>query len=503
MKEYIVTLQKGIDYDEFYDQMVETSKILNVPDRPVEIANERSLSERNTHYFLTEEEAKQLKNDPRVLAVEIPPDQRTDIKIGYNLVQNANFNKTTSSSGNLINWGLNRGAQSTNIYGSTDFPSLCSYEYYLDGTGVDVVVHDSGLQVDHPEFNDRNGNTRVQQINWYTASGVPGTQNANFYRDFDGHGTHVCGIMAGLNYGWAKNSRIYALKVNGLEGSGDSGTGIPIANCFDVVKGWHLNKPIDPKTGQRRPTVVNMSWGYSTNYSSLIGGVYRGTSWAGGTPQSIYGMINLLFFPCPVRIASVDTDIEELIDAGVVVCTAAGNNYFKIDAPGGIDYNNYFQRTGGSTVYYHRGSSPYSDRAIVTGSIDTTTNSGTERKADYSNGGNGVAVYAPGTNILSCTSNTNRFDASTYFVNASFRQVNISGTSMASPQIAGLCALYLQLNPDGFNQVKKFITNYATTGLLWTTGLDNDYTQYNSLWGGHSRFLYAPFATNYGLRILF
>ena len=32
-----------------------------------------------------------------------------------------------------------------------------------------------------------------------------------------------------------------------------------------------------------------------------------------------------------MRVASVDTDVEELIDEGVHVCIAAGNNSFKVD----------------------------------------------------------------------------------------------------------------------------------------------------------------------------
>jgi len=500
MNEYIVTLKAGIDYDAFYDAMVETCTETFVPHRAVEIANERPLSQRNTHYFLTHDEVAALQKDPRVLAVELPPDQRDDIQIGHAAVQVSNFTKTTSDRGPFVNWGLLRCAFNNNaIYGSTNFPSTCACPYHLDGTGVDVVVHDSGLQVDHPEFTDVNNASRVQQINWYTASGITGTQSANFYRDFDGHGTHVGGIMAGKTYGWAKNARVYALKVDGLEGSGDAGTGISITDCFDVVKGWHLNKPIDAATGKKRPTVVNMSWGYGASYNNLIGGNYRGTNWVGSSPNSSYGMVNVTG-RVAVRVASVDTDLEELIAAGVTVCVAAGNDYFKIDVPGGADYNNYFSRRNGEQVFYHRGSSPYSLSAIIVGNINSVATS-TEFKNTDSSGGPGVDVYAPGTNIASSCSNTNSMGGVAYFLNSSYKQVNISGTSMASPQVAGMCALFCQLNPDALpNQVKMFTTNTAVSGALYdTANSSTSYTAYNTLLGGPNRYLNNPYAQDAGL----
>jgi hypothetical protein len=63
----------------------------------------------------------------------------------------------------------------------------------------------------------------------------------------------------------------------------------------------------------------------------------------------------------------VDTDVEELIDAGVVVCIAAGNRSHKVDISGGSDYDNYIVTNNSSSgsIYYHRGSSPYSTKAFI------------------------------------------------------------------------------------------------------------------------------------------
>ena len=73
----------------------------------------------------------------------------------------------------------------------------------------------------------------------------------------------------------------------------------------------------------------------------------------------------------------------------------------------------------------------------VDSELDTDSN---EQIAEFSEKGPGVDVYAPGVNIFSATSNTNRFTDGAYGDTA-FRIANISGTSMASPQIAGLVNL--------------------------------------------------------------
>lgn len=503
-KEYIVSLKRGVDASTFKAEMTQNSGDANIPTRTVDVANERLLSARNTHYGLTDEEAEQLKNDSRVADVAIPPDQDDSLEIGLHATQTADFTKTTSDSGNYVNWGLRRCITNSNPYSGNSVSG--DYTYNLDGTGVDVVIQDSGLQTDHPDFNDTNGVSRVQNINWYTESGLSGTQNANHNRDFDGHGTHVAGIAAGLTYGWAKNSRIYHVKVLGLEGTGDSSTGISVSNCFDVIKGWHNNKAVDPATGYKRPTIVNMSWGYGTTFTNITGGNYRGTSWTATSRQTQYGMVGgytLGSYRHVTRVTSVDTDVQEMIDAGIHVCIAAGNSYQKIDIPTGSDYNNYYTKTGSGNIYYHRGGSPFDDEAFVVGNADSTVHSGgLEQKASSSENGPGVNIYAPGTNIMSTTSTTNKFTDGNYPPNSSFKICNIGGTSMASPQVCGLGALLLQANPHSTPaQLKSHVIASCQTNGIYSTGLDNDYTDSRSLKDGNNRFLVNPFPSEYNVRI--
>ena len=65
-KEYIVSLKRGVDASNFKAEMTQSSGDANIPARSVDVADQRILSTRNTHYSLTDEEAEQLKNDSRV-----------------------------------------------------------------------------------------------------------------------------------------------------------------------------------------------------------------------------------------------------------------------------------------------------------------------------------------------------------------------------------------------------------------------------------------------------
>ena len=432
-----------------------------------------------------------------------------------------NFNKpnTGVSSGTNINWGLIRHNNNSNIYGNSTTTNL-NYNYGLDGTGVDVVISDTGIQADHPEFTDVNGISRVQQINWATYVPALSTMT-NPYQDTDGHGTHVAGIVAGKTYGWAKNARIYAIPaaVSGAPSTLDQ---------FAAIKLWHISK------NGSRPTVVNMSWSSRlvwyelgglpsttakttanivlamNNFLSTITSInWKGVSYIGNSNATGKGLlldstnnrcISSFGTGIPLPNLQVTTALEDLINSGIIIVHSAGNNSYKIDKPtsqGGTgDYDNYVKTAGNATIYYHRGASPQSNLSICVGNIDSAINSsGIEQKASSSSTGPGVDINVAGTNIMSSTTSINSASStyaisSPYFLNSNYRQLNISGTSMASPQIAGMCALYLQKNPKATPaEVKAWITKNATDN-LYSSNLSNDYTNFRSLLGGAPKVAY-------------
>ena len=509
-REYAVIVNKGVDLAELEAELTASTGAGPIPNRSVDIANPRAGSKRITHFSLTDEEAESLKTDSRILDIEIPPDQRDDIQIGLRRFQDDTFFRGSGLDGTYANWGLRRCVESTNVYGASS-TIAGEYEYALDGTGIDIVIQDSGIEPNHPEWEDYNGNSRLQQINWYTESGLSGTQSAGFYSDFDGHGSHCAGIAAGKTYGWAKGARIYAQKLSGLEVSGPSG--ISISDAFDTIRLWHAAKPVDPNTGVKRPTVVNMSWGYFAQFTGdPTNGNYRGTAWNYGDPS--FNSSNALWANAgiipgianggatrqlPGTNTFVDVEVDDMIDEGIHICIAAGNNYYKADVSGGVDHDNSVT-AGGTTYFYHRGSSPKNTRAFMVGCVDSNTyGANLDGLVGFSTKGPLVNIQAPGSNIVSVCSTTNDgYSTISYPPDNNFLIMSISGTSMASPQVAGVCAQYLQVNPQltpAELQTKIFAESKS---VMYDTGLDNDYTNSNNLQGAPNRFLYTKYGKQPG-----
>jgi len=493
-KEYIVALNEGVDYTQFWEEIENsTSGLEHIPDRPIAVADNLDALDRITHYFLTKSEAEKLRSDPRVLGVEIPAEHRDDIVISLNTTQVGNFTKTNSSVGNILNWGLIRNSNPNNVYGSSTTTTE-NYNYVLNGSNVDIVIIDSGIQINHPEFGNR--------VNAYQWTNTVNT--TTFYTDYSGHGTHVAGIAAGANYGWAKNSNIYMIKFTADPADPDQGfTGQSFGNIANILVSWQNSKPVNPSTGVKNPTVVNMSFGYgistSTYYVSNV--TYRGTVYANPTiPNSAYG---LYFYQgvYPVRNLTYDAYVDVMTAAGINVIKAAGNDGLKIDVSGGADYNNIIQlkyianNVSIGTGVYMRGASPISNTAIIVGALDSTTYSSTlDKKAYYSDAGPMVDIFAAGSNVQSAWSSNSATAGSTYYGNSSFKQYNDNGTSMASPQIAGISALYLQAHPTATPaKVKSVLTTVATTtmiGNISTNPTGNDYGNIVSQWGGNAGVAY-------------
>jgi subtilisin family serine protease len=518
-REYVVTLQQFDDLELFYTDMETEGGDLYIPDRAVKCHLRRPVS-RNTHYMLSDQEAAQLQNDPRVLAVEL-----TLAELGIELKPlwtqtSTRWNKSNrfSLSSGQLNWGLLRvteGQQRPNwgVGGTTEVTGTVSVPF--SGKNVDVVMVDGRLEINHPEFAvnvDGTGGSRIVQYNWYNLNPtVTGGSAATYsYTPADSandwHGTFCAAIVAGNTQGWARDANIYQIYPYGAAPS--------VASDFlwDYIKVWHLSKSINPATGLKNPSIVNASIGYSFSLflNQITSITYRGVTY----PRPQFGSFTIAearnfglaaytigssnYVDVPVRNVAVDADVADCISAGIIIVGAAGNESTKANVSSSIDYNNTLtiDLFPGFQLNYSRGTTPgATNNTICVGAIGADVNPAGEEKATYSNCGPRVDVFAPGSNIRSAVNN-NWESISTQSVadsrNPSFKIAVSSGTSFASPQIAGILATILEVNPTLTPAAAlSYITSNAKTSQIYSTSNLDFY----DLQGAPNRYSFAKYST--------
>ena len=517
MNEYIVTCRSYEDLEDLYDDMETPGGSLYIPDRAVDLVHRRAIS-RNTHYMLTEEEAAEIRNDSRVIACERPAKDR-GIVPEYFWTQTGDFNKTTGTfAGDDRNWGLYRVIEGDSVsnWGSDDTSEITNKTIVTTASGknVDVVIVDAHVNPDHPEFAvnpDGTGGSRVNQFNWFQYNYVLGYgSNGTYTYSTSGaspnsnHGTHVAGTCCGNTQGWARDANIYNMAFSDdLSGVTDWDE-----KLWDYLRHFHKNKAINSATGRRNPTITNHSWGYSivtnVNLSDITSVTYRGTttSVTGTDAQKKVTLedngvpvpANTYLFRIPARNAAVDADLQDAINDGVIIISSAGNSYWNCDTSSGNDYDNTIY--AGEDIYHSRGSTPGSaDNVICVGSLGSKVN---EYKSDFSNWGERVDVWAPGSDIISAvydssSATTENSGGYTPIVadsrDSSYHLASIDGTSMSSPQVCGVIACLAESEQNLTQAQALQYVKENSLSEVGTTGTINHST-YEALGDSHNRYLF-------------
>lgn len=385
--------------------------------RRVQILDTMPLSGRNlTARLLDVQEMLTLRAEPRILQVERLEEMAVRAIPTLDVQQIITPVLSSSAIASHTNWALD--------YCSNDSTSSF-YTYSHAGEGIDVVIMDTGIRVTHNEFKDAYGVSRVQQIEWKAGQF---TSKPAHYTDSNSHGTHVAGIAAGLTQGWAKKAHIYAIKIF------DTGA-YEYLEALQLIRTWHLSKT------NGRPTVVNMSWGFTSNYPSNY-------------PDSL-----LAGKPHPIRVASVDAEVEDLIAAGAVVASSSGNDSAYVANSNEAAYNDYYMTNASYQyvsdpaqavyLYYYKRKTPAGAAGVIcVGSNgDITTLLEKNRASYFSNIGPRVDIFAPGLYIQSAS---NLSDSGL---------VKKTGTSMSSPQTTGILAIYLSMFPNASRSMLNQMLN--------------------------------------------
>src|SRR5438477_1219753 len=303
--------------------------------------------------------------------------------------------------------------------------------YGADGHGVGVAIIDSGIDGTHPDLpypqhvvqnvkivgvdsgDSPTGNSIVQVV-----ENLPSSDTSS------GHGTHCAGIVAGLGN---------ASKTNSASDVGGHGyyTGVaPGANLIgvgtgDVIVIFYALEGFDYVMSHRAQyniKVISNSWGTSA------------TAGAAFDPND------------PINVAS-----KAAHDAGITVCFAAGN-----DGPGTDTMNPY------AVAPWVIG--------VAAGNKDGATLADFSSRGRYDDSLFHPSITAPGVNIVSTRAPNTSLpvlglaegdtDIQTQWIPY---YTTMSGTSMATPHVAGVCALLYSIRSDMTPDLaKRLIVNTAT-----------------------------------------
>ncbi len=287
------------------------------------------------------------------------------------------------------------------------------WEMGYNGQGRLVCNFDTGVDGHHPclSANWRGNNGGSADACWFDPYG------SDYPKDDKGHGTHIMGIMAGVSendtLGVAFGARWIAAAVVDRGGSMSQTIG-DVISAFQ----WAVDPDGNPETFDDVPDVINNSW---------------------GIPPGLKPACDETFWEA----------IDNVENAGVVVVFAAGN-----EGPDPVSLRTPADRISTPTNAFSVGAVDAFSFGYPIANFSSRGPSGCDNQTIK------PEVCAPGVSIYSC------------FRNGEF--CYMSGTSMATPFVAGAVAVLRQYNPDAtVEEIKQALLESCTD--LGPEGEDNAY----------------------------
>jgi subtilisin family serine protease len=282
-----------------------------------------------------------------------------------------------------------------------------------NGQGRLVCNFDTGVDGDHPALfsNWRGNNGAPASACWFDPYG------SDFPKDTKGHGTHTMGIMVGISeddtIGVAFGAQWISAAVID-QGAGLSQTISDILSAFE----WAIDPDGNPETIADVPDVINNSWGIPPGCKPAC----DETFWAA---------------------------IDNVEGAGTVVIFAAGN-----EGPDPSTLRTPADRITSPLNCFSVGAIDANSAGFPVASFSSRGPSGCDDQTKK------PEVCAPGVKVLSC------------YPDNQYRLM--TGTSMATPFVAGAVAILRQYNPDAtVEEIKQALLESASD--LGPSGEDNSY----------------------------
>lgn len=289
-----------------------------------------------------------------------------------------------------------------------------SVDYVYDssaGEGTYSYIIDTGILIDHVDFGGR-------------ASWGANFADDGLDKDGNGHGTHVAGTTGGTTYGVAKKTNLIAVKVLNSEGKGST------SNVISGIE-WAV-KDASSKKRQYQSLPAAFSLSLPPPPAPISSFSYHLGRRTDQPSTGIGKAVANLSVGGPYSRATNEA-AAAAVKAGLFLAVAAGND-------------------GSFAGLY----SPASESTVCTVAASTSDDS----CADFSNFGYVVDIFAPGVGILSA------------WHNGTTETNVISGTSMATPHIAGLAAYMLAMDgPRDPVKLCERIRDMATPDVISNLGL--------------------------------